>query len=514
MMKRIASLSIIAMLLFGIISCKREEITSQTNPESGQLELRFSLENLKSTLKSAKDTSIICGISSVIVTIEDVNGKVVNNSEKVDVYNMNGNYISKPLSLFKGNYKLTRFLVMDWKNNVVYASPQTGSPKAYLVLRPLPLDFSIQTNVVTKLTPEVINAAESKPEDFGYASFSFSVAKTFDFLIGVLSYNDSTKNYALTDATISILNDTTKIYSGSLTATGSVLLVSSYDSIGVTNKITLPERYNSYTLIINKSGYKTYQQTFTKEELKLHFRSVDKGPLVVILEKKLIPVADGLILYYPFNGNANDASGNKLDGIVHGPTLCADRFGTPNSAYIFKGSPEYIDVPNSPKIKCQFPVTVSVWGSFDNVMNGGAIFTSDYLDDKYTGYWIAHLYINNTAEIVVGYGDGGGNPNGIDALYRRSKIGSMKIESNKWYHIVAIFKGPTDMDVFINGQKDGGYYDGYGGAVQYSNNPGSVGRKDGSYNAAPPYYLNGKVDEIRVYNRVLSEQEILSLYQQ
>ena len=44
---------------------------------------------------------------------------------------------------------------------------------------------------------------------------------------------------------------------------------------------------------------------------------------------------DGLVAYYPFNGNANDESGNGYNGTVYGATLTYDRFGNPNSAYSF-----------------------------------------------------------------------------------------------------------------------------------------------------------------------------------
>ena len=51
--------------------------------------------------------------------------------------------------------------------------------------------------------------------------------------------------------------------------------------------------------------------------------------------------------WYPFNGNANDESGNGYHGTVTGATLCADRFGTADSAYSFDGD-DCIEVPNSP----------------------------------------------------------------------------------------------------------------------------------------------------------------------
>ena len=44
-------------------------------------------------------------------------------------------------------------------------------------------------------------------------------------------------------------------------------------------------------------------------------------------------LTNGLVAYYPFNGNANDATGNGNNGEVHGAQLAEDRFGHVNAAY-------------------------------------------------------------------------------------------------------------------------------------------------------------------------------------
>ena len=49
----------------------------------------------------------------------------------------------------------------------------------------------------------------------------------------------------------------------------------------------------------------------------------------------LINLEKGLVAYYPFNGNANDLSGKKYNGVVNGATLTTDRFGKTKSAYLF-----------------------------------------------------------------------------------------------------------------------------------------------------------------------------------
>src|SRR5450432_4011795 len=67
---------------------------------------------------------------------------------------------------------------------------------------------------------------------------------------------------------------------------------------------------------------------------------------------------NGLIAYYPFNGNANDATGNGNNGIpMNGVQLTTDRFGNPNSAYLFDGIDDYILINDNGKLS---PKSVTV----------------------------------------------------------------------------------------------------------------------------------------------------------
>ena len=70
---------------------------------------------------------------------------------------------------------------------------------------------------------------------------------------------------------------------------------------------------------------------------------------------------DGLVAYYPFNGNANDESGNGNDGSVNGATLTEDRFDNENSAYSFDGVNDYIVVNDSDDLDNTNKLTISTW---------------------------------------------------------------------------------------------------------------------------------------------------------
>jgi hypothetical protein len=106
-------------------------------------------------------------------------------------------------------------------------------------------------------------------------------------------------------------------------------------------------------------------------------------------------------------------------------------------------------------------------------------------------------------KIGIGYGDGGpaGNNN------RRYKTGVSELNLSCWYHIVAIFRGPEDMDIFIDGVNDGGTYAGSGGVISYSGCNAHI-----CQNGYDALYLNGTIDEVRQYNKALTADEIQYLY--
>ena len=73
--------------------------------------------------------------------------------------------------------------------------------------------------------------------------------------------------------------------------------------------------------------------------------------------------SDGLVGYWPFNGNPNDESGGGNNGTAYGTTLTTDRFGNTSSAYSFDGNNDYVVVPdnNSLDFDLDEDFTVSIW---------------------------------------------------------------------------------------------------------------------------------------------------------
>ena len=135
-------------------------------------------------------------------------------------------------------------------------------------------------------------------------------------------------------------------------------------------------------------------------------------PIFLILIFCDINAQDGIISYYPFEGNANDVTGNGNDGIIHGAILVADKFGNPNAAIHLDGIDDYIEIPNESNFDLTEFTIISTIKVQDNETNNTIIskglnlgnFTLRILDDQ--GSWpgyvsYAHQTINgNWASIA------------------------------------------------------------------------------------------------------------------
>lgn len=215
-----------------------------------------------------------------------------------------------------------------------------------------------------------------------------------------------------------------------------------------------------------------------------------------------------LIVYYPFNGNTIDYSGNGYHTISFA-TLSDDRYGNANSAYHFNGIDEYIDLPNIVELKPELPVTVSFWVYFDDLeVTKTFMFTTDFEQDVNSG--VNMSLTSPKSSFAVAYGDGG-SPS---IASRRTKVANSEVKANTWYFIVATVVDALNMDIYVSEfgsnsicVNDEGEYSGSGSDMAYTDKPGSIGRKD-AHTAKEAYYFMGKIDEFKMWRRALTLDEI------
>ena len=217
-------------------------------------------------------------------------------------------------------------------------------------------------------------------------------------------------------------------------------------------------------------------------------------------------ITDSLVFYYSCNGNLNDLSGNGLDATTNG-TLVQDELGNPNSAYDLDGIDNKIEIPYSPLYKVDLPATFTMKFKVDNFPTSfnTALFHNDYLEDYYFGLRVT---LTVTHKISIMYGDGGG----ISLYSRRTKIMDETISDGVWYNLVVIWKGETDMEIYLDCLNKSGTYSGEGGNINYSpqNLNAVIGLGDSDSNG-PPTYFDGQVDEIAFWSRELSTDEVMEI---
>jgi Thermolysin metallopeptidase, alpha-helical domain/Concanavalin A-like lectin/glucanases superfamily/Secretion system C-terminal sorting domain len=206
-------------------------------------------------------------------------------------------------------------------------------------------------------------------------------------------------------------------------------------------------------------------------------------------DASLQDLTTGLIAYYPFNGNANDESGNSKDGVVNGATLTTDRFGVTNKAYSFNGTNNFIALNHS--YSGMTEISVAAWYK----INGA---TNDYLQAILSSDGIAkliHLQINTST-------------GGDDAIYidnTNSILLSLTPQPlNQWKQVIITVKS-GDSRLYVNGVQ----------AAQ-SNTTYSVISPTNLLRIGSGYlngrFFNGILDDIRIYNRALTSTEVAQLY--
>lgn len=164
------------------------------------------------------------------------------------------------------------------------------------------------------------------------------------------------------------------------------------------------------------------------------------------------------------------------------------------------GVDDYVDLGNIFD-DLNFPFSVSAWVNTHPTATSGPVFVSQDNASIYNGFW---FYAAPTA-IWIEYGDGRGDGN---PAFRRGKRADFPNLTGRWIHVCAIVEGPSDMELFVNGFNVGGYYTGESTLPMDSNFPGDVAKIGYFFTNGSIFRYKGQVDEIRVFNKALSQTEI------
>lgn len=214
----------------------------------------------------------------------------------------------------------------------------------------------------------------------------------------------------------------------------------------------------------------------------------------------------GRLVHYKLDGDAIDQSPNTLNGIINGAVPGTDRFSTINSALTFDGIDDYVSLPLSNILKPQLPLTIAFWVKLDET-RASNFYCSDYIDFYYYGFWVG-LTLNN--EVHINFGNGGN----AGASSRTSKVSSTTLTIGEWHHVVCIIRAQNDMEIYIDCVNAGGTYSGGGGSQMiYSINYSPRLFNAVALNGIPTSFFKGQMDDLMVWNRELTANEITSFCQ-
>ena len=244
----------------------------------------------------------------------------------------------------------------------------------------------------------------------------------------------------------------------------------------------------------------------------------EKSILIVIVVALTITgntfanLSDGLVAYYPFYGNANDESGNGHDGTVFGATLTSNRFGTSDSAYFFDGIDDYINVDYTAAF--QLPViTVSAWilPSIDLASATSVASVATRGEDINTDRAAFSLYVNPPTSP---WGQG------LTAFYEDAGDGEQVFDTNIypqigiWTHLAASRAANGTLSIYINGSLVGDQW--FSTPAPASNCfqdflIGAYWYRPTAPTAVITSFFTGAIDDVLIYNRALSDDEIEEL---
>jgi hypothetical protein len=276
-------------------------------------------------------------------------------------------------------------------------------------------------------------------------------------------------------------------------------------------QLTFGDRTNGNVFEFNFEGFlddiAIYNRALSQQEITALYQGNNPVTSCPTLPANL---QQGLAGYWPFCGNANDESGNGNNGTINGATLTTDRFGNVGKAYQFDGVDDWIQVEDDSTLRLENG-TVTAWLKYASLEKMALIYKQD-LEDPYQIMSNYAVELNDYFQIAgIGPRILGNYSNGCDPAqggnWTYFTPGS-DLSDSFWHQLTLVYDDSL-MKIFIDG-----------------NLAGSITTPNQKMNACPgselffgrawqqfPLWYQGQLDDIAIWNRALSSEEITQLYQ-
>ena len=209
---------------------------------------------------------------------------------------------------------------------------------------------------------------------------------------------------------------------------------------------------------------------------------ISSGICLLAVSSHAIDLSDGLMAHLPLNNSAADITGNGYDGTVYGAVPSSDRFGNPNGAYSFDGLDDYIELSSIGGFK-----TVSLWVRQDT--------RSEF--DFYFGHHDYRFYARDDGDLILG-------DDNAQRVYTSVDMDSLV---GQWVHVAGVSDG-SQSKVYLNGVN---VTTTAGTLAPVLNDVATLGVYQWSA-SLDLHFLNGAMDDVRVYDRALSDIEVAALH--
>jgi hypothetical protein len=221
----------------------------------------------------------------------------------------------------------------------------------------------------------------------------------------------------------------------------------------------------------------------------------------------------GPVGWWPFDSCsgsvAYDRSGNSNNGTIYEPGTgdndggvgtCSSGSGDEmwdngttgkrNASLDFDGTDDYISSASLPVT--DYPLTITGWVNIPSSNNSNTMFFlgDSATTDDYFQVWVGEIPILRIVNA------------GADDLN-----GTINIEDGDWHHITAVYASATDRRLYVDGIADG--TDTTNKAYPDSVDTWSIGRRT---HPTPDHYMDGQIDDVRIYNYALTQQQINDVY--
>lgn len=282
----------------------------------------------------------------------------------------------------------------------------------------------------------------------------------------------------------------------------------SVENQSASDTITTPSASTHYNYTISYEGG-TSVTVALSDTFQLEERDVTIGSSVNL--------TNGLLAWYPFNGNANDESGNGNDGgLVNNPNTANDRFNNSNTSFEFNGVDQYIEISkgniSSEINSLSDAITISAWYKIDqsgipNNIEGTIIARRDFTSNPNGERHHFNLGVRPNDDYVFSTTRGFNDEFYIEHYGNMTNLSIVSV----WHHIAITFDSQTgELRSYIDGNLgETNSYNKKLAIYDHWINIGATRRNNGN----PIFsFFHGNIDDIGIWNRALTDAEIQALY--